>query len=120
MTLVFLALAGGFGAVARYLVDRFLKARSNSPFPYGTLTVNVTGSAALGALTAAALAGLVPSGVLAWAGVGFFGGYTTFSTFTYDTLRLLESRAFTYAALNIALSGPLSFAAAAATFFAVS
>ncbi len=119
MTLVLIAIAGGFGAVCRYLVDRLIMTRWTGPFPLGTLTVNVTGSAALGALTAATLAGHVPAPVAAWAGVGFLGAYTTFSTFTFETLRLVEDGAWTHAAWNLALSGPVSFTAAAAGFLAV-
>lgn len=119
MRLVLVVLAGGLGAVTRYLVDRMIAIRWNSPFPLGTLMVNVTGSGALGALTAATIAGIVPVPVLAWGGVGFLGAYTTFSTFTFETLRLLEDGAWAYAAANLVLSGPISLAAAAVGYFAV-
>jgi fluoride ion exporter CrcB/FEX len=50
----------------------------------------------------------LPAGVLPWAGTGFPGAYTTFSTFTLETVRLLEDGAWQYAAWNLALSGPLA------------
>lgn len=118
MTAALVVLAGAFGALARYLVDRFVAGRWASPFPLGTLVVNVTGSAALGVLAGAVIAGRVPVEVLSWAGIGFLGAYTTFSTFTFETLRLLEDGAWRYALWNLLLSGPLSFAAAAAGYLA--
>jgi fluoride exporter len=86
--------------------------RQRSPFPLSTLAVNVSGSFLLGLLVGAASAGHVGDGWLLFGATGVIGGFTTFSTFTYETLRLLEDRAWRYAGLNLLLSGPLSFAAA--------
>lgn len=119
MSVVLIAIAGGFGALARYLVDRLIAARWPGPFPLGTLVVNISGSAALGALAGAVVAGRVPVEALSWGGIGFLGAYTTFSTFTFETLRLLEDGAWRYALWNLLLSGPLSFAAAAVGYLAV-
>lgn len=116
MTVALIALFGAAGALARYLVDRLIAARWGSPFPLGTLAVNVSGSAVLGALAGALVAGRIPGEVWTWAGAGFLGAYTTFSTFTFETLRLLEDGAWRYAGVNLLLSGPLSFAAAAAGY----
>nr|WP_205708814.1 fluoride efflux transporter CrcB [Kineococcus siccus] len=83
------ALAGGAGAVARFVVDAELRARRAGTFPLPVLLVNVLGSLLLGLLT-----GLVRDGADdAWRlvlGVGFCGGFTTFSTTTVDTLRLAQ------------------------------
>lgn len=119
MTVTLIAVGGACGALARYLVDRFIAQHWGSPFPLGTLTVNVTGSAALGALAGATLAGTVPVAAASSAGIGFLGAYTTFSTFTFETLRLLEDGAWRYAIGNIVLSCLLSFAAAAAGYVVV-
>jgi uncharacterized protein len=115
----FLAAVGGsLGAAARYLLDRAIASRQASPIPLGTLVINVTGSVALGALVGWAALRQLPSSVLAGAGSGFLGAYATFSTFTFETVRLLEDGAWRYAAWNLALSGPLSFAGALAAFVA--
>jgi fluoride exporter len=96
-----LVVAGALvGAPLRYLVDRFVQARHDSVFPWGTLTVNVAGSFVLGFL----VTGGLPSGVVAAVGTGFCGALTTYSTFAYETLRLVEDGAWGYAALNVAAS----------------
>lgn len=113
MTVLGLAFGGGLGALARYRVTGLIASRSPTPFPLGTLTVNVIGSFLLGALAALTIGGDVPQSWLTWGGTGFLGAFTTFSSFTYETLQLLEDRAWRYALWNIVLSGPLSFGAAA-------
>lgn len=112
-------LGGGLGALVRYHVEGAVAPWQRSPFPLSTLLVNVSGSALLGAVIAAVGRGWLDSSVGTWAGTGFVGGYTTFSTFTYETVRLIEDRAWNYAAWNLVLSGPLSFAAAATTYLLV-
>jgi CrcB protein len=113
VTIVGLAIGGGLGALARYRVAGLVSRRSQSPFPAGTLTVNVLGSFLLGSVVASALAGRIPDSALVWAGTGFLGAFTTFSTFVYETLQLLEDQAWSYATWNLLLSGPLCFGAAA-------
>jgi CrcB protein len=88
-------------------------------FPLATFLIDVTGSVALGALVGGTAHRQLPSSVMTWAGTGFPGAYTAFSTFTFETVRLLEDGAWRYAAWNLALSGPLSFAGALAAFLAV-
>jgi fluoride exporter len=119
MTLLLVAVGGALGAAARYLLDRAIATRQTSPFPLGTLVINVTGSIALGAVLGWAAGDHVSSAFVAWAGTGFLGAYTTFSTFTFETVRLLEDGAWRYAGWNLALSGPLSFAGALAAFVLV-
>jgi fluoride exporter len=100
---VLLVLVGGMiGAPARYLADRAVQARHDSVFPYGTFAVNVIGSALLGFLLGARQHLGLPSGVVLFLGTGFCGGLTTFSTFGYETLRLLEDGAVGEAGLNVA------------------
>ncbi|MCP3817970.1 CrcB family protein [Streptomyces sp. A3M-1-3] len=74
------------GAPLRYLTDRAVQARHDSVFPWGTLAVNAAGSLVLGTLTGAA----VSSGAYALLGTGLCGALTTYSTFSYETLRLAE------------------------------
>jgi fluoride exporter len=113
MTILGLAIGGGLGALARYQLEGLIAPRQQSPFPLSTLIVNVSGSFLLGLLVGLGLAGQLPDSTQIWVGVGFLGAFTTFSTFTYETVQLIEDRAWRYAAWNLLLSGPLSFAAAA-------
>ncbi|HVB42766.1 MAG TPA: fluoride efflux transporter CrcB [Streptosporangiaceae bacterium] len=101
MTVLLVALGGMFGAPARYLADRLIQSRHDSVFPWGTLAVNVAGSALLGFLLGAQHHLGVPASVIALAGTGFCGGLTTFSTLAYETLRLLEDGAIGAAGLNM-------------------
>lgn len=101
--MIFLAvLAGGMiGAPARYLVDRTIQIRHDSVFPWGTLVVNLAGSAVIGFLLGAQRHLGLPPVVFGLLGTGLCGGLTTFSTFSYETLRLLEDGAVGEAGLNV-------------------
>nr|WP_202425586.1 fluoride efflux transporter CrcB [Streptomyces sp. HUCO-GS316] len=90
------------GAPLRYLTDRAVQARHDSVFPWGTFAVNVSGSLVLGLLTGAAAAGAAGSHLQLLIGTGLCGALTTYSTFSYETLRLAETGAGLYAAANIA------------------
>jgi CrcB protein len=100
MTVLLVVLGAAVGAPLRYLVDRAVQGRHDSLFPWGTLAVNVAGSLILGVLTGAAVA----RPVLALLGTGLCGALTTYSTFGYETVRLLEDRARLYAVLNAVAS----------------
>ncbi|MGP3952152.1 fluoride efflux transporter CrcB [Streptomyces sp. 7N604] len=78
------------GAPLRYLVDRAVQARHDSVFPWGTFVVNAAGSLVLGVLTGAASAGAASSQVQLLLGTGLCGALTTYSTFSYESLRLTE------------------------------
>jgi CrcB protein len=84
------------GAPLRYLTDRAVQARHDSVFPWGTFTVNVTGSLVLGLLAGAA------THLQLLLGTGLCGALTTYSTFSYETLRLAETGARRQAAVNVA------------------
>jgi CrcB protein len=94
-----LVIAGAsVGAPLRYLTDRTVQSRHDSVFPWGTFAVNVTGCLILGLLTGAA-----PSPHLQLLlGTGLCGALTTYSTFSYETLRLAEQGARLYSVLNVA------------------
>jgi fluoride exporter len=85
------ALGGGIGSVTRYLVSGWFASRFGPGFPYGTALINVTGSFIIGFFLAFAQerVSLSPYWRLFF-GVGFVGGYTTFSTFEYESIRLLQ------------------------------
>ncbi len=95
---------GAIGAPLRYLTDRAVQARHDTVFPWGTFTANVTGCLALGLITGAVAAGAASSHVLLLLGTGLCGALTTYSTFSYETLRLAESGARLFAVLNVAAS----------------
>lgn len=87
-----LAVAGGFGAAARMLLDGLIKSRVSGPTPWGTIIINVSGSLVLGFLTGLAAGQILPQAWLLVVGTGFLGGYTTFSTASVETVRLLQER----------------------------
>jgi protein CrcB len=89
---------------------RAIQSRHRSAFPWGTFTVNVVGSFILGVLVA--ITDQLDPAVAAGVGIGFCGALTTYSTFSYETLRLLEKRAGSYAVANIVASVAAGFAAA--------
>jgi len=100
--IILAVLAGGMvGAPARYLVDRAIQARRDTVFPWGTLAVNLAGSLVLGFLLGAQRHLGLPPAVFGLLGTGLCGGLTTFSTFSYETLRLLEDGAVSEAGLNV-------------------
>ncbi|MDA8343345.1 MAG: fluoride efflux transporter CrcB [Actinomycetota bacterium] len=107
--------AGGFvGAPARYLVDRAVTSRVTSDLPWGTFAINMSGSLLLGLLAGLSLGHRLPAIATSLLAVGFCGAYTTFSTFTYETLVLVEDGRYLEAAANVAASVVTGLAAAAA------
>lgn len=107
-------LAAAVGAPLRYVVDRLVQSRSRGAFPWGTFLVNVSGSFLLGLLTGLTLHHGLDPDVRTIIGSGMLGAYTTFSTFGYETIRLLEDGSFLQATLNAAGSLTLGLLAAAA------
>jgi CrcB protein len=110
---VAVAAGGLIGAPARYLVDRTLAARQTGSFPTGTLTVNLAGSLLLGFLAGLELAGHLPAALDAGLGTGFCGAFTTFSTFGYETFRLIREGDLAVAATYVGVSLVLGLGAAA-------
>lgn len=90
VVLMALSLAGGVGAATRLVFDGFLRGRVKTSFPLGTLVINVTGSLLLGVVTGLALANALPAEWRLILGTGFLGGYTTFSTASFETVRLAQ------------------------------
>jgi CrcB protein len=105
--------AASVGASARFLVDGWIEDRAGDDFPWGTLAVNVTGCLVLGVLTGLARShglGGTPRTVI---GTGGIGAYTTFSTFSFETVRLVEEGEWKYALGNVTTSVFVGLAAAA-------
>ncbi|MFF4961519.1 fluoride efflux transporter CrcB [Streptomyces sp. NPDC001222] len=92
------------GAPLRYLTDRAVQLRHDTVFPRGTLAVNVAGCLILGLLTGAAASGHASPHLQLLIGTGLCGALTTYSTFSYETLRLTETGAGFYAAANVVAS----------------
>ena len=110
--LLAIAAGGALGSVMRYLVSTGVYAVAGRGFPYGTLTVNVAGSLAMGLLFVLLIdrAGADSFWRMALL-VGFLGAFTTFSTFSIETLNLMQGGEFTKALVNILFSVTLCIAA---------
>ena len=111
MTWLWVAVGAAVGAPGRYLADRWVRSRHDSAFPWGTLAVNVVASFVLGVVTGAAQA--VSPAVALVLGTGFCGALSTYSTFSYETLRLVETGARRYAVANVVVAVGAGFGAAA-------
>jgi fluoride exporter len=117
--LVLVAVGSMIGAPLRYLLDRAIQSQHERVFPFGTLVVNLSGSLALGiVLGLSASGGLSPAAVDA-VGTGVIGAYTTFSTFSWETVRMLEEKSLLHATCNVAAAFGGGVAAAALGFWAM-
>ncbi|MEA1924073.1 MAG: fluoride efflux transporter CrcB [Pseudomonadota bacterium] len=104
-TLIVIGCGGFLGAISRYMVSELVFIIFGTGMPYGTLMVNVVGSFLLGIVAQLALAGnLLTATASSFLGIGFLGAFTTFSTFSVQTLELLESGSPLKALLNISLN----------------
>ena len=100
VTALLICIAGGIGAALRLVLDGLIRTRIRSTYPVGTTVINVTGSFLLGLLTALATSHLVTHQWQLVVGTGLLGGYTTFSTASFETVRLIEDRRYIAAAFN--------------------
>jgi CrcB protein len=113
------ALGGALGAIARFYIGSLPLTSKGAPFPTATFIINITGSFVIGFFLTLVTERVPVSPYLRLAiAVGFVGAYTTFSTFEYETARLVEQRDFLYAFLNVTLSLIVGFAAVFAGIFA--
>jgi CrcB protein len=109
----YVALGGAVGSVARYALGAAVQQRTSASFPWGTLLINVTGSLLLGfVMQYFSESAAVNSETRALITTGLLGGYTTFSAFSYETVRLIEDGNYRGAALYAGLSVLLSITAA--------
>jgi CrcB protein len=105
MQLFYIGIFGGLGCMARFLASGWTHQLFGRSLPYGTLLVNVVGSFLLGLLMTFGLRGTLFSPELRIGmTVGFLGGFTTFSTFSYETIRLLEEGSLWQAGANVTLN----------------
>ena len=100
LTILLLGLAGGLGAGTRFVVDGLVRSKIRTALPLGTIAINITGSFLLGLVAGAVMVHAAPLELQAIAGTGFLGGYTTFSTASFETVRLIQSRRTGLALLN--------------------
>ena len=107
MTLAYVALGGALGAVARYGISGWVYDRMGETFPWGTVVVNVLGCLALGAVVRWLHVSAVPPEIRPFLTIGLLGAFTTFSTFSYETVALLQEgqwlRAGLYVGASVAL-----------------
>jgi len=105
MHLVYIGLFGAMGCLARYFVSGWTYNLVGRSLPYGTLAVNILGSFLLGLVMEGSLrSSLLSPEVRMGIGIGFMGGFTTFSTFSLETWRLIEDGSFLQAGANILLN----------------
>jgi CrcB protein len=114
LTIVLLGLAGGLGAGTRFVVDGLVRSRLRTALPVGTIAINVTGSFLLGLVAGAVIVHAAPPELQAIAGTGFLGGYTTFSTASFETVRLIQAGRTGLALLNGIGTAAAALGAAAA------
>ena len=112
MILMLVMLGAALGAPSRWLLDQRIQRAHDSVFPWGTFTINVTGSLMLGLILGTVQAGPGTVQLAALAGTGFCGGFTTFSTFGYETIRLAEEGSLLEASINVVASVAVGLLAA--------
>ena len=117
MIVALLAVAGALGALTRFVVDSYVKSKlANSAFPFATVGINISGSLLLGFLAGLVMVQGGSIDLQTVVGTGFCGGYTTFSTASFETVRLVQSGKRSYALANAVGSLVLSVGACAAGF----
>lgn len=108
------ALAGGLGAVTRFVLDGLIRSRIKTAMPAGTMFINISGSLLLGLLAGLVIDMHAPPTLETILGTGFLGGYTTFSTASIETVRLIQSRRIGRGIISALGTMTLSIVAAAA------
>ncbi len=101
MNVLLVAIGAAVGGVARYLIGGWLASLLGPDFPWGTVFVNVTGSFVIGVVLVLVQGGALPAGARPFVAVGILGGYTTFSTYSYETLELMTDGNYGVAVINV-------------------
>lgn len=102
--ILFIALGGSVGAVARYGLSSYVLGAVNEVFPWGTLVVNLSGSFLMGVFVEVFEQSIVPTNLRSLITIGFLGAFTTFSAFSMETVALLRDGEFRLATANVLLS----------------
>lgn len=113
MSALLIALGAALGAPTRFLVDRTVRARSSGLVPWGIVAVNVAGALVLGLLTGLSVQHRLSADWLLLLGTGFCGALTTFSTFAYDVIAILERRQWVAGVVTLAVHLVVALPAAA-------
>lgn len=108
VNIALIALGGMAGALARYGLSRYIGRHVNDIFPWGTLAVNLSGALLIGALYELFDRSLVPPHLRSLAAIGFLGAYTTFSTFSLETVNMLREGELRLGLANVLLNTVLS------------
>ena len=119
MNLLLVVLGGGIGAGSRYLLGGWLNGQLGNGFPWGTFAVNALGSLMIGLVFGLAQRGSLPPATTLFLAVGVLGGFTTFSAFSYETMRLLANGNVGASFLNVAGQFAVGLVAVYAGFVAV-
>ena len=119
MNLLLVVLGGGIGAGSRYLLGGWLHGHLGNGFPWGTFAVNAMGSLMIGMVFGLAQWGSLPPAATLFLAVGVLGGFTTFSAFSYETMRLLANGSVGASFLNVAGQFAVGLVAVYAGFVAV-
>jgi fluoride exporter len=110
--ILFLALAGALGALSRYGLSGLSQRILGTGFPYGTLIINVLGSLLIGYIMQLGLnSDIIPRSLRVIITIGFLGAFTTFSTFSYETVKFLEEGSWFLSIINIVANVGLSILA---------
>ncbi len=104
MSILAVAIGAAIGAPCRYLLDRLVQSRHRTVFPWGLVVVNLLGSLLLGVLAGAAGRRRVPAWLMLALATGWCGGFTTYSSFGYETVQLTRQRRFVLAAANAVIT----------------
>ncbi|QED48226.1 fluoride efflux transporter CrcB [Cytobacillus dafuensis] len=112
-----IGVGGSFGALLRYLIGDLINNRSKGTFPLGTWIINLTGSLLLGLLAKLHITNQIQDWVWFLFGIGFCGAFTTFSTFSYETVKLLLEKQYKIAFIYVITSVFFSVTGAAIVFF---
>ncbi|MEE3852886.1 fluoride efflux transporter CrcB [Gordonia sp. LSe1-13] len=111
MIVILVMVAGALGAGTRFILDGAIKQWRPTTFPWATLLINISGSLVLGVIAGSVMFATLEPDIQTVVGTGFCGGYTTFSTASFETVRLLEQRRSMFALFNV-LASVLGSAAA--------
>jgi fluoride exporter len=112
MQIVYISIAGVLGTLSRYGLSTATQKLAGAGFPFGTLLVNILGSFAIGFIMQLGLStDLIPRSLRIAATIGFMGAFTTFSTFSYETVKYIQDGAWLLASLNIVMNLALCLSA---------